>query len=141
MFQMWDRREEQVTPSQARPVTLWARPESGGGGSGAAFGGGLSQFTPEASYRFRNIDICIGGWGCEFVVRLPPNREIIDMCAASGCARRCCSCRWVARRQHVLLLSCSAPSLFFPVLKFVILIRNFFPVLKLMILIRKFSLY
>ena len=37
------------------------------------------------------------------VVRLPPNREIIDMCAAGVCARRCCSCRWVARRNSKYL--------------------------------------
>ena len=33
-----------------------------------------------------------------------PTGKSLVSCAASGCARRCASCRWVARRQHVLLL-------------------------------------
>ena len=33
-----------------------------------------------------------------------PTGKSLVSCAASGCGRRGASCRWVARRQHVLLL-------------------------------------
>ena len=33
-----------------------------------------------------------------------PTGKSMVSCAESGCTRRCASCRWVARRQHVLLL-------------------------------------